>query len=377
MNNQQTDSPADRHSNRITGVLPRGFHALTVVEVRRETDDATSVCFAPPAAKEAAFAFKAGQYLTLLREFDGESLRRPYSVCVSPDEGELRVCVKRLPGGRMSTYVTQELKVGDQIAVMEPQGRFTLDTDTAASHHYVGIAGGSGITPVLSIVRTVLRAEPRSRITLLYGNRAIKDIIFRRQIAELKDLYLDRLNVMHVLAEGDNEIELFCGMLTSERVEQLLTTFVDPQAIDGYYICGPGPMMEGAGEALKRMGVADDRVKIESFGAAQPVHAGALAAAHVDDGDAAQATVIVGGSRTQVAVPRSSVVLDAALAAKLDLPFACRGGVCCTCKAKLVEGEVEMAINYGLEPDEIARGFILTCQARPLTDTLVVDYDAI
>lgn len=357
--------------------LPRGFHTLTVADVRRETEDATSVSFAVPAGEEAAFAFKAGQYLTLLREFDGEALRRPYSVCVSPDEGELRVCVKRLAGGRMSNFVAQELQVGDQMAVMEPQGRFTLDADATASHHYVGIAGGSGITPVLSIVRTVLRTEPNSRITLLYGNRGIKDIIFRRQLAELKDLYLERFNVMHVLAEGDNQIELFSGMLTSERVEQLLSAFVDPLAIDRYYICGPGPMMEGAGKALKRLGVASERVKIESFGAAQPVHAGALAASAVGDGDAAQATVIVGGSSTQVAVPRNSVVLDAALAAKLDLPFACRGGVCCTCKARLVEGEVEMAVNFGLEPDEIARGFILTCQSRPLSDTLVVDYDAI
>jgi len=358
--------------------LPKGFHALTVADVRRETEDATSIAFAVPAGQEQAFNFKAGQYLTLMRDFDGESLRRPYSVCVSPDEGELRVCVKKLPGGRMSSFVADELAVGDQVAVMEPMGRFTLDTDSAASNHYVGIAGGSGITPVLSIVRTVLRAEPNSQVTLLYGNRGINDIIFRRKIAELKDRYLSRFNVMHVLAEGDDDVELFSGMLTTDKVESLLSTFLQPQEIDGYFICGPGPMMDGADAALKRLGVAEERIKIESFGAAPPpVHAGALAVEVEDDGDAAQATVIVGGSRSQVMVPRHGNVLDAALAAKMDLPYACKGGVCCTCKAKLVEGEVDMAVNYGLEPDEIARGFILTCQARPLTDKLVVDYDAI
>lgn len=360
-----------------TEKLPRGFHALTVVDVRRETEDATSIAFGIPSGKEESFSFKAGQYLTLMREFDGESLRRPYSVCVSPDEGELRVCVKKLPGGRMSSYVADELKVGDEVAVMEPHGRFTLETDSAGENHYVGIAGGSGITPVLSIVRTVLRAEPNSRVTLLYGNRGINDIIFRRKIAELKDLYLERFNVMHVLAEGDNDVELFSGMLTSEKVESLLTTFLQPKDISGYFICGPGPMMDGAGEALKRLGVADERVKIESFGSTAPVHRGAVICDVEDDVNAAHATVIVGGSRQQVRVPRQGNVLDAALAAKMDLPFACKGGVCCTCKARLIEGEVEMAVNYGLEDDEIARGFILTCQARPLTDTLVVDYDAI
>ncbi|MGB0867202.1 MAG: 1,2-phenylacetyl-CoA epoxidase subunit PaaE [Granulosicoccaceae bacterium] len=357
--------------------LPRGFHALTVADVRRETDDATSVAFSIPAGKEDIFSFRAGQYLTLLREFDGEALRRPYSVCVSPDEGELRVCVKKLPGGRMSSFVNDELKVGDQLAVMEPNGRFTLETDANGENHYVGIAGGSGITPVLSIVRTVLRAEPKSSVTLLYGNRGVNDIIFRRKIAELKDLYLGRFNVMHVLAEGDNDVELLSGMLTSEKVEELVSTFLDATAVDGYFICGPGPMMDGADAALKRLGVAKERVKIESFGAAAPTHRGAVICDVEDDVNAAQATVIVGGSRKQVKVPRSGNVLDAALAAKMDLPFACKGGVCCTCKARLVEGEVEMAVNYGLEDDEIERGFILTCQARPLTDKLVVDYDAI
>ena len=357
--------------------LPRGFHALTVADVRRETEDATSIAFAIPAGKEETFSFKAGQYLTLLREFDGESLRRPYSVCVSPDEGELRVCVKKMPGGRMSSFVADELKVGDQVAVMAPIGRFTLEVDPAGENHYVGIAGGSGITPVLSIVRTVLRGELNSRVTLLYGNRSINDIIFRRKIAELKDLYLDRFNVMHVLAEGDDDMGLFSGMLTSEKVESLLTTFLQPTEISGYFICGPGPMMDGADAALKRLGVADERIKIESFGTAAPVHRGAIVSDVEDEADCVQATVIVGGSSQQVKVPRQGNVLDAALAAKMDLPFACKGGVCCTCKAMLLEGEVEMAVNYGLEADEIARGFILTCQARPLTDTLVVDYDAI
>lgn len=367
-----TSQPEDRFDN-----LPIGFHALTVADVCAETADATSIAFSVPEHLSADFRFVAGQYLTLMREFDGEFLRRPYSVCVSPDEGELRVCVKKLAGGRMSNFVAEKLKVGDQIAVMEPKGRFTLQTDADASNHYVGIAGGSGITPVLSIVRSVLREEPNSRVTLLYGNRGVNDIIFRRKLAELKDSYLERFSVVHVLAEGDNDVELFSGMLTSEKVESILSTFLQPTEVDGYFICGPGPMMDGAGAALNRLGVEPSRIKIESFGTATPVHAGALQSTVEDDTDAAQATVIVGGSRMQVPVPRSGNVLDAALAEKIDLPYACKGGVCCTCKAMLVEGEVDMAVNFGLEPDEIARGFILTCQARPLSDTLVVDYDAL
>jgi ring-1,2-phenylacetyl-CoA epoxidase subunit PaaE len=359
--------------------MPRPeFHTLTVKEVRKETDDATSVAFVVPEELSEAFKFTQGQYLTLRATVNGEELRRPYSVCVAPDSGELRVCVKRLHEGRFSSFVNDVLKVGDTIDVMAPIGRFHAPLEPSAAKSYLFIAGGSGITPVISNIRTILTKEPESEITLIYGNRRGRDIIFREALADLKDLYLSRLQVFHVLSDEIPDIPLFAGMLTEEKIDELVSTLCDVSDLDWAFICGPGPVMDGGKAALKSIGMPEDRIKIESFGE-RPV-AGDVKAkgngAAVGDGRMAEVDVILRGLRTRISVPfEGAPILDVAHEAKVDVPFACKGGVCCTCRAKLIEGEVDMDIVYGLEPDEIEAGYILTCQSHPKTDKVVVDYD--
>jgi len=353
------------------------FHALTVRDVRKETDEATSLAFDLPRDLQDDYRFIQGQYLTLKAEIGGEELRRPYSICCGVDEGELRVAVKRLPGGRFSGFVNDAVKPGDVIDVMTPMGNFHVPLDAGSARHYVGIAGGSGITPFMSIIRTVLAGEPGSRFTLFYGNRGFDAIMFRDALADLKDIYLDRLRVFHVLSDDLPELPLFGGLLDRDKIRDLADSLIDVSEVDHFFICGPGPMMEAAKTVLRELGVNDAKVKLEVFGTPAP-HAGALrpdAAVPTDD-RTSSVTIVLNGNRTRIAVPFEGMpVLDAALDRKLDLPFACKGGVCCTCKAKLVEGEVRMDVNYGLEPDEIAAGYILTCQSHPLTETLIVDYD--
>ena len=350
------------------------FHSLTVSDVRKETEGATSVAFAVPNALAETYAFTQGQYLTLRAEVDGHDLRRPYSVCVAPDAGELRVCVKKLPGGRFSGFVNDNLKAGDQVDVMPPMGRFHAPLQAGEAKNYLFIAAGSGITPVISNIATILAFEPASEVTLIYGNRRQRDIIFLGALADLKDRFIDRLRVFHVLSDEEASTDLFTGLLTEDKIAELATRLIDLERLDWAFICGPGPVMDGGTAALEKLGMAPERIKIESFG--DRPHAGALASEPEDTGDAAEVDVIYRGRRTQIAVPLSgTAILDAAHAAGIDVPFACKGGVCCTCKAKLIEGEVSMDVVYGLEPDEIEGGYILTCQSHPTTGKLVVDYD--
>lgn len=352
----------------------REFHALAVTDVRRETDEAVSVAFEVPDALTETFRFVQGQYLTLRATVAGEELRRPYSVCVAPEDGEFRVCVKKLHGGRFSSFVNDRLKPGDTLDVMAPMGRFYAPDEPGAARHYVGIAGGSGITPVMSNLRTVLRREPASRFTLFYGNRTARSIIFRDELADLKDRFMGRLQVFHILGEETPEIELFGGLLDEAKVTELATRLIDVETVDWFFICGPGPMMDGAAAALARLGVPEAKVKIESFGA-RPF-ASQLARPVEDSGEGAHVEVRFGGITTKLRVPfAGQPILDAVHAAGIDAPYACKGGVCCSCRARLVEGEVEMDVVYGLEPDEIAAGFVLTCQSHPRTARVVIDYD--
>ncbi|MFW6077283.1 MAG: FAD-binding oxidoreductase [Hyphomicrobiales bacterium] len=348
---------------------------MTVTDVRRETDDAVSVAFEVPEDLKENFRFVQGQYLTLRATVNGKELRRPYSVCVAPGEGELRVCVKKLHGGRFSSFVNDELKIGDTLDVMAPMGRFYAPDEPGAARHYVGFAGGSGITPVISNLRAVLGREPDSRFTLFYGNRTARSIIFRDELADLKDRFMGRLRVFHVLGEEIPEIELFGGLMDEAKVRELSTRLIDVEDVDWFFVCGPGPMMDGAVAALSGLGVPEAKVKIESFGA-RPF-ASQLAPAPADDtGEGADVEVRFGGITTKVRVPfTGQPILDAVHAARIDAPYACKGGVCCSCRARLVEGEVEMDVVYGLERDEIAAGYILTCQSHPRTARVVVDYD--
>ena len=354
------------------------FHPLTVTEVRRETDDAVSICFDIPEHLRPLFAFRAGQHLTLRTDLGGEDVRRNYSVCVAPHEGEVRVAIKRIGGGRFSTWANEALAAGATLDVMPPHGSFTWTFEPEARRRYVGIAGGSGITPVLSLLKTALSVEPNSSFTLLYGNRNSSSIMFLETLAALKDRFLDRLEIYHFLEEEEAEIELFNGRLDRAKHEEVLTTLINPAAVDAFFVCGPGPMMDAAEAALRERGVDPARIFIERFTTEAPSAAQAAAqAALAQQAAGLHFAAVLDGRRRRVTFdPEAGNILDSARAAGLPAPYACKAGVCATCRAKVVSGKVEMGTNYGLTADEVAQGYVLTCQTVPLSDDVVVDYDA-
>lgn len=353
------------------------FHTLRVAEVKRETPDAVSVRFELPEALRETFAFKAGQHLTFRREFGGKEVRRNYSVCVSPSEGVLKIGVKKIAGGVFSGWVNDELKAGDELDVMAPHGSFCWSFDPGARREYVAFAGGSGITPILSLMKTALAMEPHSRFTLFYGNRNSPGVMFLEEIAGLKDRYIDRLSVFHFLEDEEEEIDLFNGRLDRDKVDALLSDIVKPANVDAFFICGPGPMMDAAEEALIAKGIEKSRILIERF-TTGPLSAAQAAAARALEEKAAglKMSVTLNGRRMQVAFdPNNHSILDNVRAAGLPAPFACKGGVCATCRAKVTAGEVSMKVNYGLSAEEIAEGYVLTCQATPLTEGVALTYD--
>lgn len=354
------------------------FHKLRVVEVKRETPDAASVRFDLPEELREAFAFRAGQHLTFRREMGGEEIRRNYSVCVAPSEGVLKIGVKKIAGGVFSGWVNDELKAGDVLDAMAPHGSFCWNFEPGARREYVAFAGGSGITPVLSLLKTALAVEPNSRFTLFYGNRNSMGVMFLEEIAGLKDRYLDRLAVYHFLEDEEEEIELFNGRLDRAKAEEILASLVQPQHVDAFFICGPGPMMDAIEEALHARGVDKQRILIERF-TTGPLSAAQAAAARELEEKAAglKMRVTLGGRRVTVAFdPEKHSILDNVRAAGLPAPFACKGGVCATCRAKVTEGEVEMKANFALSAEELAEGYVLTCQATPLTEGVALTYDA-
>ena len=354
------------------------FHRLAVADVRPETPEAVSVAFAVPEELRDAYRFTPGQYLTLKAELDGEELRRSYSICSGLDDGELRVAVKRLEGGRFSSFVNEALRPGDALDVMTPMGRFGLAPDPDAARTYVGLACGSGITPVLSILKSMLAREPKSRFFLFYGNRTSRDIMFREALEELKDRHMDRLSVFHVLSREAQDIPVLNGRLDGAKISLLLRTVVPAETVDHAFICGPAGMIEEAEATLKALGLPPERIHVERFtpaegAAGRPVSRPVPA----DAPPRALAEIVLDGRRYTVPVGEDEGIVDAALRAGLELPYACKGGMCCTCRAKIVEGRVEMRTNYSLEPWEIEAGYALTCQARPITERVVVDYDQV
>jgi len=356
--------------------MSHDFHTLRVAEVKRETPDAVSVRFELPESLRAAFAFKAGQHLTFRRDFGGEEVRRNYSVCVSPSEGVLKIGVKKIAGGVFSGWVNDELKAGDEIEVMAPHGSFCWTFAPDSKREYVGFAGGSGITPVLSLLKTALELEPRSRFTLFYGNRVSAGIMFLEEIAALKDRYIDRLSVFHFLEDEEEEIELFNGRLDRAKAEEALAKLA-PADVDAYFICGPGPMMDAIEEALDARGTEKTRILIERF-TTGPLSAAQAAAARALEEKAAglKMSVTLNGRRMNVTFdPANHSILDNVRAAGLPAPFACKGGVCATCRAKVIAGEVQMKVNYGLSAEEVAEGYVLTCQATPVSEGVALSYD--
>ena len=349
------------------------FHQLRVAEVRRETPDCVSLRFELPAAVVNDYGFMQGQHVALRTTLDGEELRRSYSVCSGCDDGELRVAVKRVPGGRFSVWVNERLKPGDAIDVMTPEGRFFTPLAKDQSRHYVAFAAGSGITPVLSLIRTTLAREPHSRFTLVYGNRRQASVIFHEALEDLKDRYLTRFRLYNVFSREEQDVELFNGRIDGAKVQQFIAALIPVGTIDEAFVCGPASMIDEVEQALLAAGLAREHVHVERFGVP-----GAAATVPIDDAEAAEArlTLVIDGVKREVDFHRGQhSILEAGRAAGLDLPYSCKGGMCSTCRGKLLEGQVKMAKNYALEPHEVAAGYVLTCQSYPLTERVLISYD--
>lgn len=352
------------------------FHTLPLADLRQETPDAVSIAFAVPEGLRAAYRFTPGQYLTLRATIDGEDLRRSYSICSGLDDGELRIAAKRVEGGVFSNWLNDALRPGDTLQVMTPMGRFGIPPAPGRPQTYAAFAAGSGITPVLSIIKTVLAQEPASRVFLFFGNRNTQSILFRDQLEDLKDRYLSRLSVLHVLSREQQDIAASNGHLNAEKLRYLLPGILPPAAIDQALICGPLAMIEGLEPALLGLGIPRERVHVERFTPAPGIRRRPVVVAP-DAPPKALATIIHEGARITIPMAGGETIIDAAIRAGLNLPYSCKGGMCCTCRAKLLEGQVAMELNFSLEPWETAAGYVLTCQSRPVTDTLVVDYDQV
>ena len=350
------------------------FHPLRVSDVRKETADTVSVAFEVPAELADAYRFEPGQHLTFrVPGPDGDEVRRSYSISSGLDDGELRVAVKHIPGGVFGAYAATTLKPGDVLDVMTPVGRFTTALDPTNEKSYLGIAAGSGITPVISLIRSALAREPRSRFTLVYGNRGPSSVIFKEALDDLKDRYLSRFEVIHVFSREQQAVPLLNGRLTGEKLRTLAGALLDVAAYDEVFICGPEPMTLEARDTLVELGADPTHVHLELFGS----HAPSAPRPHAETTDRRQITYVWNGVKTDVEAHPDDTVLEAGEFAGLDLPYSCRGGVCSTCRAKVLDGAVEMDHNYALEPWETEAGFVLTCQSHPTTDRLVVDYDAV
>jgi ring-1,2-phenylacetyl-CoA epoxidase subunit PaaE len=358
------------------------FHPLTVRSVQPDTAEAVVVCFDVPPELRQTFGFTQGQYLTLRTDIDGQDLRRSYSICAGVDDGELRVGVRKVRGGIFSNWINASLRPGDSLQVMAPQGRFFVPLEPTAQRHHVGIAGGSGITPVLSIMKTALAREPLSMFTLIYGNRQLRSTMFKEELEDLKNRYMSRLVLHHVFSDEHTDAAINSGMMNREKIGDFLSTLVPAASIDHVYICGPFQMNDEAEAALLAAGVPEDRIHIERFGVAQPAHA---AAAQVDavihearpgDAEIARVVIIRDGMQREIEFRKDQPsILDCASAAGLEVPYSCTSGVCGTCRAKVMEGEVRMERNFALDKAEVAAGYVLTCQAHPLTERVVLSFD--
>ena len=349
------------------------FHPLLVTDIHHTIRDAVVLTLKPE--DPGAFAFTQGQYLTFKQDFDGTELRRNYSICAGLDDGELKVGIKRVDGGAFSTYANTELKVGDTLHAMPPQGKFFTAIEPEVAKNYLGFAGGSGITPVLSILKTVLKREPQSTYTLVYANRAVNTIMFREELEDLKNRYMGRLTIIHILESGQ-DMELFEGRVDQAKCDALLKHWIQIDNIDTAFICGPEPMMLAIAEALKTNGLSEDQIKFELFSESQQGRLAKQEMAKRSEGQSGtDVTVIIDGARRSFTMQKGQSVLEAALENGQEAPFACKAGVCSTCMGKVLEGEVEMISNHALEDYEVERGYVLTCQSYPLSDTLTIDYD--
>jgi ring-1,2-phenylacetyl-CoA epoxidase subunit PaaE len=364
------------------------FHDLRVRRIEPDTAEASIVSFDVPDHLRAVFGFTQGQYLTLRKTIDGQDLRRSYSICAGVDDGELRVGVRKVKGGTFSNWINEHLTVGDSLSVMAPQGRFFVPIEPQARRHHVGIAGGSGITPILSIMKTVLGREPMSRFTLIYGNRMLRSTMFKEELEDLKNRYMTRLVLQHVFSDEHTDAPIGMGLMNRDKIAEFLASVLPADAIDQVYICGPFQMNDEA-EAALLVHIADGHVsrlqalvpKRSMWMRASGTPAGAPVGAVLHEaqpGDAEQARIVIirDGMRREIEFRKDQPsILDAASAAGMEVPFSCTSGVCGTCRAKLVEGQVRMERNFALDKAEVAGGFVLTCQAHPLTERVVLSFD--
>lgn len=353
------------------------FHPLRVADVEQLTADAVAITFDVPAELTGEYAFAPGQHLTLRATLHGQEVRRSYSICSPPSSGRLRIAVKRLEGGVFSGHALGQVRAGDLIEVLRPAGRFGVRLDPAHAKHYAAIVAGSGITPVLSILAAALETEPASRFTLVYGNRDAASVMFLEELADLKDRYRQRLQLVHILSREERDVELLSGRIDEPKLDRLLETLLPPDDVDDWLLCGPFEMVEQVRARLVARGVPPRSVHLELFHVeGEPVPVRARTAGRGTDADSAEVTVRLDGRTTTFRMPAEGSVLDATLAVRADAPYACKGGVCGTCRCRLVEGKVEMARHYALDDDEIDEGFVLACQSVPVTPKVVLDFDA-
>ncbi len=354
------------------------FHQLAVKEVKQETADCVSILFRVPEELQETFQFTQGQSLTMRTTINGEEVRRSYSICSSPQEQQLRIAVKKVNGGAFSVFANEQLRAGDVLEVMPPIGRFYTTLNAGNKKHYVAFAAGSGITPLLSIIKTTLAVEPQSSFTLVYGNRNRSSIIFFEELEGLKNKYIDRFNLLHILSREKTDSDVNFGRITGDKCADIFSKLVDITTVDEFFICGPEEMIFTVKAFLESQQVDEKKIHFELFTTpGQSKKYEVKSTKYEAEGPQSSITVRLDGRGFDFTIPLNSdtTILDAAMQQGADVPYACKGGVCCTCKAKLLEGEVKMDVHWGLEQEEIEQGFILTCQAHPLTANVAVDFD--
>lgn len=355
------------------------FHPLRVKEVKKETSDCVSVLFDVPETIKEEFSFTQGQSLTMRTMINGEEVRRTYSICSSPFEKQLKVAVKKVEAGAFSIFANENLKAGDVLEVMPPIGHFYTPLEASNKKNYVGFAAGSGITPLLSIIKTTLATEPDSTFTLVYGNKTRASIIFFEDLEGLKNKYINRFNLIHILSREKTDADLNFGRISKEKCNDLFSKLLDVKSVDEFFICGPEDMIFSVKDFLESKAVPEKKIHFELFTTPGQKKPGVVSheSLATTEGPESNITVRLDGRSFDFTIPLSSdtSILDAAMQQGADVPYACKGGVCCTCKARLLEGEVKMDVHWGLEEEEIEQGFILTCQSHPVTEKVIVDFD--
>jgi len=352
------------------------FHNLKVTDIQKDTRHAVIITLQPEAEDADKFKFIQGQYLTFKKAFEGEEIRRSYSICSGVNDNKLRVGIKHVEGGWFSSWANSDLEVGDTLEAMPPNGRFYGALEPELAKTYLAFAAGSGITPMISLIKTILEAEPLSKMTLVYANRSVNMIMFKEELFDIKNTYMERFVMLNVLDQSAEGIEILNGPLMAEQCDRLFTTWVDPSAADMAFICGPEAMMLTVSDRLAAHGLAKENIKFELFKSTPTKKRRKVSAVDLANQKTVKATIIIDGTQSQFDMPAKDVsILDAAMEQNMDIPYSCQAGVCSTCSAKVVSGEVEMLVNHGLEDYEVQRGLVLTCQAYPISDEVVLDYD--